>query len=760
MVGLTLNHDWTKSPSFLVNFRAGLNHNPFTSGALLPEGFSSADIPFDPVTRSLLGVNNLPTIGISSLGNITNSQSRSVVNNTTYDFGITATKIVQRHTVKFGVQHRRYYDNFFNAGNGVFSFIASPVHETAGVDFGSGSIISNAYGTAAFLIGVNSRANATADVTRANNFNYYASFIQDDFKVTSRLTLNLGLRWDMETPVTERTDKIYFWDAEAAPPFTINPGYNFASAVRAAGLDPANVRTPAWVTNGFLPGAIGIAGTPEYPGRGATKYHPWQFAPRLGVAYQLNDKTVLRGSYALIYNSTSGAAGAFSTGGEGIRLADGADAGWHASNDNLVHMISNFNNPYQPGDVSKYQRTVKAANLQGTSAVGPSAFDRNSHMPHETALSFGVQRELPAGLLVEATYNANLGRGLLGPDLRSRFPVDLFNGGPAGANSRTYTTPVASPTAGQVLSNSVNGPLQNLAYLEYQYPYFSAMAIQGSNVGRSNYNGVNFRVLHRSRGGLFLLMNYTYSKSLDDVGGPNLSNGSGVNAVPLGAKRNQTVDQVNSIYGVSTLDETHVLRFVNSWEIPVGRGKKWLGSPDGIGTKALNYVIGGWQLAGNGSYRSGRPIVLQAANPNVNNNIRAEWTYGNFLTADNNVINPAFTGKSQVFYSTRDPRPSGLVRRFANVGEAKAFTYGTLPPIFSNIRQPSRTQYDMSLMKAFPFTDEGSKYIQLRLEGSNIFNIRGWGNYNTTIGSNDFGLITAAGPYGSRTIQVSGRIIF
>ncbi len=113
-----------------------------------------------------------------------------------------------------------------------------------------------------------------------------------------------------------------------------------------------------------------------------------------------------------------------------------------------------------------------------------------------------------------------------------------------------------------------------------------------------------------------------------------------------------------------------------------------------------------------------------------------------------------------MFYSSRDPRPAGLVRRFANVADAKAFTYGTLPPIFPNVRQPGRTQYDMSLMKAFPLAAEGKTYVQLRLEGSNIFNIRGWGDYNTKIGTSDFGLITAAGPYGSRTIQVSGRIIF
>ena len=759
-LGLTLNYDWTKSSTFLINMRAGVNHNPFTSGNLLPADYSSADIPFDSVTRSLLGTKNLPSIGISGLSNVTSSQTVAVTNSTTYDFGLTATKILGSHTVKFGVQHRRYFDNFFNSGSGAFSFIAEPVHQIAGVDFGYGSDISNAYGLAAFEIGVNDRANATGDVTRANSFNYYAAFVQDDYKVSSRLTVNLGLRWDMETPVTERHDKIYFWDGNAAPPFALNPGYSFAGAVQAAGLDPATVKTPSWVTNGFPKGAIGVAGTPQYQGRGATFYHPNQFAPRLGFAYQLNSKTVVRGSYGLIYNSTSGAAGAFSTGGEGIRLANGADAGWHASHDNLVHLVSNFANPYSPGDVSNYERTVKAANLQGTSATGPSAFNRNSHMPHEHDLSLGIQRQLPADFLVEFTYNGNLGRGLLGPDLASHFPAELFNGGPAGTNARTYTTPVASPTGGQTLANSVNGLTQNLAYLEYAYPYFAAMAIQGTNIGTSNYHAANLRLSHRSRYGLFFLFNYTFSKLLDDVGGPNLGNGSGVNGQPLGAKRNQTVDPVTAIYGISTLDEAHVIRFTYNYELPVGRGKKWLSRPNSFGSNLVDYAIGGWQLAGLGSYRSGRPVVLQGATPNINNNIRAEWTYGNYLSSDLNILNSAFTDKSQVFYSSRDPRPANIVRAFTNVGDAKLFTYGTLPPVFPNVRQPSRTQYDMSLMKAFPFTTDGNKYIQFRLEGSNIFNIRGWGNYNTSIGTNDFGLITSAGPYGPRTIQVSGRFVF
>jgi hypothetical protein len=112
-----------------------------------------------------------------------------------------------------------------------------------------------------------------------------------------------------------------------------------------------------------------------------------------------------------------------------------------------------------------------------------------------------------------------------------------------------------------------------------------------------------------------------------------------------------------------------------------------------------------------------------------------------------------------VFYSTRDALPTDPQRRFFNAKDAAVFTYGNLPPIFSKLRQPSSYSYDMSLMKAFRFDSEGKRYLQFRMEGRNILNIRGFGPYNTTIGTRYFGLITTAGQ-NPRAIQMSARIIF
>src|SRR5262249_51805228 len=139
--------------------------------------------------------------------------------------------------------------------------------------------------------------------------------------------------------------------------------------------------------------------------------------------------------------------------------------------------------------------------------------------------------------------------------------------------------------------------------------------------------------------------------------------------------------------------------------------------------------------------------------------VRVEWTYGSFVPGATSVVDPRFQDASQVFYSSRDARGSDLIRAFANVTDAQRFVYGNLPPIIGSFRHPSNMNYDLSLMKAFYFSEDRGRYLQFRMEGANIFNIRGFGSYNTTIGSSDFGLITGAGNV-ERKIQASARIIF
>ena len=177
----------------------------------------------------------------------------------------------------------------------------------------------------------------------------------------------------------------------------------------------------------------------------------------------------------------------------------------------------------------------------GQFSSGIGAISNHLHMPLEYDWSFGLQHQLPWNSLVEVTYFGNHSSSLLAKANPSFFPESLYTGGPNGQNYHTYTTTVPSPINGQ---GSGLGPSINLALLETQYPYFGYVGVPGTNAGTSNFNAVNFRFQKRFSQGLEILFNYTISKLIDDVGGPDAGiSGAGgpVAGYGLGGKVPQSV---------------------------------------------------------------------------------------------------------------------------------------------------------------------------------------------------------------------------
>lgn len=763
--GATINYDWTISPSLIFNARIGGHYNPRTNGSTLPEDFNSGSIPFDAVTRSFLGPQEVPTIQMAGPTEFSNQPRVSVANSTTFNPSVSMIKILDRHTVKFGYEHRRYYDNFSATGEKIFSFQQNPVYRYSIDEGWTDQAFANVMGS--FLLGINNRAQIIGDTSRSMNYNYNGAYVQDDWKVTPKLSLNLGVRWDMETPASERYDKLYLWDKEAPSPFTIKPGWTWEGALRAAGLDPARVRRPEWLANGFPKGAIRVANTPEYPSRLGGEWNPWQFAPRFGFAYSPNDSTVIRGSFAKMYLSTSGDPGGYSTGGGAIALTDAAIPGWHRGlSTNYADAISTFANPYIPTDITRYVRDNRVANSQATGGDPAAAgFDIDSRMPREYTWSLGIQRELPGSFLVEAYYSANIGRGLLARDLVSRFPKELFVPEQRGTYVTAVETPFAEPTR--------YGETMPLGLLEYQYPYYGPAQILATNLGRSNYHAMNLRAERRLGRSFSFLANYTLGKLLDNVGGPNGQNDFIVGG-GTGAKAYQTVDTVRDAYGISPLDERHRLSLYYSALLPFGEGRRFLSDTGGLGRKLVDYVVGGWELSGISLWRSGRPLIISHGNVN-NNPLRIEATFWRSLGS---LANPNRPSNSDLFNLGADPvRQQQQDPQTAAVGVFSAsdqvlappalFTYGDVN-VLEDFRQPSRFSHDLSLMKRFRVFSE-SRYLQLRVEAENILNMRGFGDIDANPDSRTFGLITGPASsvgfgqglrFDARRLQVSARFVF
>lgn len=625
-------------------------------------------------------------------------------------------------------------------------------------------------GFGGFLTGYISHQGAFGQKTRAMNFNYHAAYIQDEWKISPKLTAGIGLRWDMETPVTERHDKLYFWDPKAPSPFTMVSGYNWnselAAGLTAGGFDPAvasTIKTPDWVKNGFPNGAARVANSPEFKNRYGTPYNPLQLSPRLSLAYAADSKTVFRGSFGMMYLSRSGDANALSAAGGGMALSDSYGELWHVNDPSVSYykMSQTLSNPWRPQDIKHYVRDNYAANVQVTGG-DPTliAYDTTSSMPQEYTWNFSAQRQITSNLVAEVGYVGNHGTDLLGHELVSRFPAGEFVPSKAGIYN---TVSIKNPVA-QVINYPASFPL---AIAEYPAPYFGPVSVQGKNLGHSMYNGFTARLERRMTKGIAFLLNYTISRVSDNVGGPD-SSAAGIVSPGTGGHTPQSVDSIKNIYGISPIDRTHLIRAYYSVELPFGKGRSWLNNPQGAGRKILDYVVGGWEMAGISSWSSGLPLNIPGSNAN-NKPSRVEYVWSRYTTADHNLAAANYNGYSSIFYiSTVDPsvRQSGSraldPTKLVNPNNANTpFLLGNIDPVYAPIRQPWRIYHDLSIMKRFPIHGE-SKYIQVRAEAKNVFNMRGFPDIITDPRSSDYGLMLGENGFNHdpRQVQVSARIVF
>jgi hypothetical protein len=752
---IKFNYDWTISPTFLLNARVGGFFNPIDRGNSFGSGFDNSFIPFNPVIKNILGKEGMAWVGDSSQADgkwYADSPGLAKSHSTTFNPSVSMVKILTKHTLKFGYEHRRYYDNYFNTGGGQFVFQQNHVNRLA-ID-NAWNASDNVRSPASFLLGYFSWGGVTGNTARSMAQNYHAAYIQDDFKVSSKLTLNLGLRWDMETPTTERYDRLYVWDPDAPSEFHINPGWTWEGALKDAGFTDSQISgipKPDWVTKGLPKGAIRVAGSPEHPSRNATDYKPTQFAPRVGAAYQITDKTIFRASFGQIYMSTTGDPNGLSrTGPTGTVLADTADTGWHANQFGARLDVGTWENPFLPNMINHYRRDTAFVNKQATGNL--VAWNSQSHQPWELVWSAGITRELPHNMVFEATYNANRGMDLLASDMFSRFPKQLFK----PENRSTYVTRVNSPFAGQVIGSNLAEDNPPLAILMFQSPYYGLSVAQGSNIGKSQFHALNLRAERRFSRGWGFLANYTLSRLKDDAGGPEAAYATGSTGV--GSHDFQSVDTLQDIYGISPLDETHRLTFMYQLDIPIGKGRRLLGKTDTLDKKILDYVVGGWEFAGISQFRSGRPIQLGSSGVNVNNDVRVEVTWP---SATGDIKNSAFQGGGSAFRSADDSL-TGAIPIFdkSKTTDPQQFTYGNLNPLQPGIRHPGRWNDDISLMKRFTFTSDGRVYLQVRAEAFNVFNRMQLDQYDTNMGSVRFGLVTQAIPNTERRMQLSARLVW
>jgi hypothetical protein len=646
--GRNWTFDWTSvlTPRMTFDLRAGLNRWEETTGNIFGANYDPTQLGFSSSLVSQFTRLQFPYFTLGTYQAIGSSRLLSFSPHDTYTVQPNLNVAMGKHFLKFGFEVRRYNDNTLNPGmaSGQYNFDKNWTQAVVNKpDAVSGNEI------ASFLLGYPQTASVDRNIDPAFLHYYYATFIQDDWKVSKRLTLNLGLRWDYETPAVERYNRMLIGVNLDAP----SP---IASSVQGVTLKGQSL-------------FAGVGGN----GRGSFAQDRNNFGPRIGAAYQIHDKWVIRGGYGLYYlgQAETGPNQGFSNTTNAITTVDG-----------LTPAI-NLQNAFAllPGG----QLLAPLGSSQGpASFLGQNVTTNwfNRALPYSQQYSFDIQHELGFGLLAEVGYSGNQSRQL---------PVNSLNLNFVPANQlyqpqSYYTAQVPNPMAGLIPNNaSLNGATIQRQILMYAYPQYSQLTLNNLPIGKMRYDALVSKLTKRFSAGLTFIASYTFSKDLEQV---NLLNIQDLNLSNIDATKleKRPANQV---------DIPQKFNFGGVYELPVGRGRHF-GSDM---PRLLNQIAGGWEL--NWNFSRYRGWVVQYPNA-------AQVTPGS-AALDNPTTAQYFNTSLWI-----DPATGKYVPA------QPAFTLRTFPTLFSDVRVPGYYNLDASVSKSFPIKER--LRMQFRFEAVNAFN--------------------------------------
>lgn len=538
-----------------LGFPAGLGAAigpPFSFPAVTITGYSVSSSVQNTVIGGTLGNSDI-------IANFTNE----------YTLAGTATKSFSKYTLKFGGEWRVIQLNVAQNGTTAgFNFSPSftqgpnPAQSTAT----AGSAL------ATFLLGV-AGGTVTPTPSLALENKYRSLFIEDAWKVRKNLTVTLGLRYNYESPRSERFNQLTDFNFQATPPLTA-PGLSLHGALAFVGIN----------------GVSRYQSNPDYN----------NFAPRIGVSWSALPRTVIRAGAGIFYAPTTGISGTASGfGTSGFQTSTTVTT----SLDGFTP-ITYLRDPYPQGLNKATGSSLGAATLLGQN-VG--FYDRGNVVPYTGQWNFDVQRELPGSVLLDVAYVGS--RGVKFPTDRQldQLPDSALALGDA------LRQQVNNPFYGQIQVGTLAQKTVALAQLLRPFPQFTQVNSTAAGWSNSRYNALQVKVEKRYAKGLTLLASYTYSKMMDDstgntIGGETLSNGT-----------NQNWNNLRPDWSTSALDQTHRLIFSTVYALPWYKKQ-----PSFVGR-----VLGGWELGGIVSFFSGAPLAMSSSVDNTysqGGNPRPNWS--------------------------------------------------------------------------------------------------------------------------------------
>ena len=532
---------------------------------------------------------------------------------------------------------------------------------------------------ASMMLGVPASGNTGISILEITRTWFHGLYLQDDWKATPKLTVNLGLRWEVQEPVTERHNRQAWFNYAAVNPISSAAG-------------------------GTYHGQLEFATSSK---RGLVDTNYKNFAPRIGLAYKLSPKLVLRSGYGVFFPPTYRGAGP----------APGftSDTPYIASNDGGLTPANTLSTAFSQGLVP-----VVGSSAGGSTNVGfgVTAVNRKRKTYYDQEWMMGIQFAPGANDVLDMTYVGNHGVHVNSSGLNlNQLDPKYFSMGNALLNQ------VPNPFYGHITSSgcSLDQPTVAAGQLLRPYPEFCDITEAEDPAGGSSYNALEVNYTHRVSQGLNLLASYTFSKFIDNVGGPE-------NWASASANFSENIRNVYNLAAEKSVDATDtphsfVLSYV--YELPVGRQKKF-----GSGmNRALDTAIGGWQTSGALTLKEGFPLTITSSGNGLN-----------YFGAGQHVD---VVGKYKISDQTRTAwfnnlQPPGPPAGWA-FQPAAPWTLGNAPRYFSDLRAPGYKNWDLSIQKYFPIVEEWR--VQFRLDMFNALNHTNFYSPNTFMGGG-FGTIT------------------
>jgi hypothetical protein len=629
----------------------------------------------------------------------------------TYSIEPVITHLVGSHNLKFGGEVRILQNNYYQSNDpaGLFQFDASMT--AANPNFTQPGV-SSGNGMAAFVLGYGSSINGssvTEPAKTADQDRYWALYFNDTWQVTHRLTLNLGVRADFQGDWTERYNRIVVFNPTETSPIA------------------AQVGIPD------LKGAYDLVDTPQHPSR--TAFPSWNHAsPRIGLSYQLDQNTIIRTGYGIFYLPVD------------VRWDDAPhnlfinsiNTNWVPAQANGVTPENPISDPFPGGVAAPPGRNQAFINVQGG---GNSAPLSNYLAPYVQQWNFDIQRQFPAGTLVDIAYAGSKGTHL------PMHSQDLDQLPPQYVP--TNAAQVAALTA--LVPNPFYGIVQNggglsssatikAAQLLLPYPQYDDVSMAEVDDRDSSYNSMQLKVQKRFAAGAQLLATYTVSKLIDDTN-------SEINWLEAASPTwgDSNAYNLHSQRSLDGFDVPQRLVIASVLDLPIGRGRRYGSNMNAF----ANAIIGGWGVDTIITFQSGFPIIIGGCPGKLSNS-----GIPNIGCALADRVGPESL--------TSGPLTDKLAHWF-NTSTFVAptdYSYGNDSRTEPNIRDDGVKNFDIGVFKNFKIPPGERMDLQLRGEFFNAFNRVQFNPPNTSCcGGASFGQVT--GQYNlPRLIQFALRLSF